>query len=101
MGSLWGPYGVSMGSPSGAVPMVSPYRAPFHPILTGCPYRILIAVSPFCFWGFCQVYLADTFGLKTLDGRGALGGCVVPGVGHTGWHNHRGVYERCIRPWLT
>ena len=48
-----------------------------------------------------QVYLADTFGLKTLDGRGALGGCVVPGVGHTGWHNHRGVYESCIRPWLT
>ncbi|XP_032297856.1 lysosomal thioesterase PPT2, partial [Coturnix japonica] len=48
-----------------------------------------------------QVYLADTFGLKTLDGRGALWGCVVPGVGHTGWHNHRGVYERCIRPWLT
>lgn len=47
------------------------------------------------------VYVADTFGLKTLDGRGALGGCVVPGVGHTGWHNNRGVYERCIRPWLT
>ncbi|KAM6184464.1 LOW QUALITY PROTEIN: lysosomal thioesterase PPT2 [Sarcoramphus papa] len=45
--------------------------------------------------------LQDTFGLKTLEARGALGGCVVPGVGHTAWHSHRPVYERCIRPWLT
>ncbi|XP_074990798.1 lysosomal thioesterase PPT2 isoform X2 [Calonectris borealis] len=47
------------------------------------------------------VYLQDTFGLKTLAARGALGGCAVPGVGHTAWHSHRPVYERCIRPWLT
>ncbi|XP_054663364.1 lysosomal thioesterase PPT2 [Grus americana] len=48
-----------------------------------------------------EVYLQDTFGLKTLEARGALGGCAVPGVGHTAWHSHRPVYERCIRPWLT
>ncbi|XP_030826334.1 lysosomal thioesterase PPT2, partial [Camarhynchus parvulus] len=48
-----------------------------------------------------QVFLQDTFGLKSLWARGALGGCSVPGVPHTAWHSHRGVYERCIRPWLT
>lgn len=48
-----------------------------------------------------QVYLQDTFGLKTLEARGDLGGCAVPGVGHTAWHSNRSVYEHCIRPWLT
>ncbi|XP_071657088.1 lysosomal thioesterase PPT2 isoform X3 [Patagioenas fasciata] len=48
-----------------------------------------------------EVYAQDTFGLRTLEARGALGGCAVPGVGHTAWHSHRPVYERCIRPWLT
>ncbi|XP_010574120.1 PREDICTED: lysosomal thioesterase PPT2 [Haliaeetus leucocephalus] len=47
------------------------------------------------------VYLQDTFGLKTLEARGDLGGCTVPGVGHTAWHSNRSVYEHCIRPWLT
>ncbi|XP_040977900.1 lysosomal thioesterase PPT2 [Aquila chrysaetos chrysaetos] len=47
------------------------------------------------------VYLQDTFGLKTLEARGDLGGCAVPGVGHTAWHSNRSVYEHCIRPWLT
>ncbi|XP_062456765.1 lysosomal thioesterase PPT2 [Rhea pennata] len=47
------------------------------------------------------VYVQDTFGLKTLDGRGAIGGCAVPGVPHTAWHSNRSVYAACIRPWLT
>ncbi|XP_077645033.1 lysosomal thioesterase PPT2 [Lonchura striata] len=47
------------------------------------------------------VFLQDTFGLRSLWARGALGGCAVPGVPHTAWHSHRGVYEKCIRPWLT
>ncbi|NXO02792.1 PPT2 thioesterase, partial [Rhinopomastus cyanomelas] len=47
------------------------------------------------------VFLQDTFGLRTLWGRGALGGCSVPAVGHTGWHRHRPTFLHCILPWLT
>uniref|UniRef100_A0A8C6ZSX8 palmitoyl-CoA hydrolase n=1 Tax=Nothoprocta perdicaria TaxID=30464 RepID=A0A8C6ZSX8_NOTPE len=47
------------------------------------------------------VYVRDTFGLRTLDARGAIGGCSVPGVAHTRWHSDRAVYQACIRPWLT
>ncbi|KAM8793797.1 lysosomal thioesterase PPT2 [Eudromia elegans] len=48
-----------------------------------------------------EVYVRDTFGLRTLDARGAIGGCSVPGVPHTRWHSSRPVYEACVRPWLT
>ncbi|XP_053908066.1 lysosomal thioesterase PPT2 isoform X2 [Cuculus canorus] len=48
-----------------------------------------------------EVFVRDTFGLRTLLLRGALGGCAVPGVAHTAWHSLRPIFERCIRPWLT
>ncbi|NWV40080.1 PPT2 thioesterase, partial [Grantiella picta] len=47
------------------------------------------------------VFLQDTFGLRSLWARGALGGCSVPGVSHTAWHSNWAVYDKCIRPWLT
>ncbi|KAM4637148.1 lysosomal thioesterase PPT2 [Amazona ochrocephala] len=48
-----------------------------------------------------EVFLRDSFGLRSLAARGALGGCSVPGVPHTAWPRLRPIYERCIRPWLT
>lgn len=47
------------------------------------------------------VYLQDTFGLKTLDARGAIARCLVPGVQHTAWHSNRTVYQACLAPWLS
>ncbi|KAJ8273795.1 hypothetical protein GJAV_G00105600 [Gymnothorax javanicus] len=48
-----------------------------------------------------DVYLKDTFGLKTLDARGDLVQCVFPGVQHTKWHSNETVYTACIQKWLT
>ncbi|XP_023665646.1 lysosomal thioesterase PPT2 [Paramormyrops kingsleyae] len=47
-----------------------------------------------------DVYLRDSFGLKTLDARGDLVTCVVPDVLHTKWHSNYTVYSRCIDKWL-
>ncbi|XP_030398917.1 lysosomal thioesterase PPT2 [Gopherus evgoodei] len=47
------------------------------------------------------VYLQDSFGLKTLDARGAIARCQVAGVPHTAWHSNRTVYETCLAPWLS
>ncbi|XP_056612234.1 lysosomal thioesterase PPT2-A-like [Triplophysa dalaica] len=46
-------------------------------------------------------YRKDAFGLKTLDSRGAVVKCVVPGVQHTSWHSNLTVYQTCIDKWLT
>lgn len=46
-------------------------------------------------------YKKDAFGLKTLDVRGAVVKCVVPGVWHTSWHSNLTVYQTCIDKWLT
>ncbi|KAL4629624.1 lysosomal thioesterase PPT2-like [Arapaima gigas] len=47
-----------------------------------------------------DVYLRDVFGLKTLDSRGDLVTCVLPGVQHTKWHSNDTVYTSCIEKWL-
>ncbi|KAG9264923.1 lysosomal thioesterase PPT2-like isoform X1 [Astyanax mexicanus] len=46
-------------------------------------------------------YQMDVFGLKTLDSRGDVVQCVVPGVGHVFWHSNITVYKECIEKWLT
>lgn len=48
-----------------------------------------------------QVYLRDSFGLKTLLTRGAIVRCPTPGIPHTAWHSNRSLYEACIEPWLS
>ncbi|MGH0157376.1 UNVERIFIED_CONTAM: hypothetical protein FKN15_033278 [Acipenser sinensis] len=48
-----------------------------------------------------MVYLKDTFGLKTLDGRGDLVAYEMSGVQHTKWHSNQTVYTECIARWLT
>ncbi|XP_074092743.1 lysosomal thioesterase PPT2 isoform X2 [Macrotis lagotis] len=48
-----------------------------------------------------QVYLRDSFGLKTLSVRGAIVSCPTPGIPHTAWHSNRSLYEACIQPWLS
>ncbi|KAK6469580.1 lysosomal thioesterase PPT2 [Huso huso] len=48
-----------------------------------------------------MVYLKDTFGLKTLDGRGDLVTYEMSGVQHTKWHSNQTVYTECIARWLT
>ncbi|XP_065136797.1 lysosomal thioesterase PPT2-A-like isoform X2 [Paramisgurnus dabryanus] len=48
-----------------------------------------------------EYYLRDTFGLKTLDSKGAVVKCVVPNVRHTSWHSNLTVYQTCIDKWLT
>ncbi|XP_051966271.1 lysosomal thioesterase PPT2-like [Xyrauchen texanus] len=46
-------------------------------------------------------YLRDAFGLKTLDSKGAVVKCLIPGVSHTSWHSNLTVYQNCIDKWLT
>ncbi|XP_068106387.1 lysosomal thioesterase PPT2 isoform X2 [Hyperolius riggenbachi] len=48
-----------------------------------------------------QVYQEDTFGLRTLDKRGAITVYSVPDVMHTMWHSNETVYKQCIEKWLT
>ncbi|KAM9004168.1 lysosomal thioesterase PPT2 isoform 2-T5 [Sarcophilus harrisii] len=48
-----------------------------------------------------QVYLLDSFGLKTLSARGSIVRCPTPGIPHTAWHSNRSLYEACIEPWLS
>ncbi|XP_062904014.1 lysosomal thioesterase PPT2-A-like [Mobula hypostoma] len=47
------------------------------------------------------IYLRDTFGLKTLDMRGAIATFEVHNVHHTDWHSNRTVFDQCIAKWLT
>ncbi|XP_067865498.1 lysosomal thioesterase PPT2 [Heterodontus francisci] len=47
------------------------------------------------------VYLKDTFGLKSLDSRGAITTFLVNNVHHTEWHSNRTVFDNCIIKWLT
>ncbi|XP_078073412.1 lysosomal thioesterase PPT2-A-like isoform X1 [Mustelus asterias] len=48
-----------------------------------------------------MVYIKDTFGLKSLDARGAINTFVVNNVHHTKWHSNRTVFDNCIIKWLT
>ncbi|KAJ7376922.1 holo-[acyl-carrier-protein] synthase [Desmophyllum pertusum] len=48
-----------------------------------------------------QVYLGDTFGLRTLDERGSIHQYTFSGVNHTSWHGTKKVFEEAIEPWLT
>ncbi|XP_044124427.1 LOW QUALITY PROTEIN: lysosomal thioesterase PPT2 [Bufo gargarizans] len=48
-----------------------------------------------------QVYQDDTFGLRTLDKRGAIAVYSVPDVVHTMWHSNETVFKKCIEKWLT
>ncbi|XP_070822792.1 lysosomal thioesterase PPT2-A-like [Chaetodon trifascialis] len=48
-----------------------------------------------------EFYKNDTFGLKTLDARGAMAMCVFPGVKHVQWHSNFTVFRGCIESWLT
>ncbi|XP_060936949.1 lysosomal thioesterase PPT2-A-like [Limanda limanda] len=48
-----------------------------------------------------EFYRNDTFGLKTLDARGAVSTCVQSGVKHVYWHNNITVFRNCIEKWLT
>uniref|UniRef100_A0A8B9H9R6 palmitoyl-CoA hydrolase n=1 Tax=Astyanax mexicanus TaxID=7994 RepID=A0A8B9H9R6_ASTMX len=48
-----------------------------------------------------DVFLRDSFGLKTLYSRGDLVMCSVPGVEHVYWHSNETVYKTCIEKWLT
>lgn len=48
-----------------------------------------------------EFYRSDTFGLKTLDARGAVSVCVHSGVKHIQWHSNHTVFSSCIQKWLT
>lgn len=48
-----------------------------------------------------EVYLKDTFGLKTLAARGDIVTYSVSGVEHTKWHDNETVFNTCIAKWLT
>jgi palmitoyl-protein thioesterase len=45
-----------------------------------------------------QFYIDDSFGLKTLDQRGAVEPCTVNGVCHTCWPSSHTAYNQCIGP---
>eukprot|EP00079_Xenopus_tropicalis_P037814 XP_017951585.1 PREDICTED: lysosomal thioesterase PPT2 isoform X1 [Xenopus tropicalis] len=48
-----------------------------------------------------MVYQDDTFGLRSMDYRGAVSVYSVPGVAHTMWHSNQTVFNNCIEKWLT
>ncbi|NP_001085801.1 lysosomal thioesterase PPT2-B precursor [Xenopus laevis] len=48
-----------------------------------------------------MVYQKDTFGLQSLDGRGAITIYSVPGVLHASWPNNQTVFKNYIEKWLT
>lgn len=48
------------------------------------------------------VYTKDLFGLRTLDQRpGGITNCVVPNIEHSSWYQDKGVFDKCVEPWLT
>ena len=47
-----------------------------------------------------QVYVDDTFGLRSMDERGDLTLTTVDGVSHNQWINHKDIYEKYVFPWL-
>lgn len=47
-----------------------------------------------------QVYINDTFGLRTLDKRGGIEVYSIDGVEHTEWRQNQSVFDCCIEPWL-
>lgn len=47
-----------------------------------------------------QVYTKNVFGLRTLEKRGDLVSCVLPGVRHIHWHRNDTVFSTCIEKWL-
>ncbi|XP_063041672.1 lysosomal thioesterase PPT2 [Engraulis encrasicolus] len=48
-----------------------------------------------------EVYLRDTFGLKTLQARGDMVLCALAGVEHVKWHSNQTVFTTCMEKWLT
>ncbi|KAB5565322.1 hypothetical protein PHYPO_G00239980 [Pangasianodon hypophthalmus] len=48
-----------------------------------------------------EMFLRDSFGLKSLYARGDLELCSVAGVPHIYWHSNETVYKSCIDKWLT
>ncbi|XP_041933021.1 lysosomal thioesterase PPT2 isoform X2 [Alosa sapidissima] len=48
-----------------------------------------------------EVYLRDTFGLKTLQARGDMVLCAMAGVQHVYWHSNQTVFTTCMEKWLT
>jgi len=48
-----------------------------------------------------QVYLEDTFGLRSLDERGSLHQYTFAGVKHIHWHGTKKVFDQAIEAWLT
>ncbi|XP_062385776.1 lysosomal thioesterase PPT2-A-like [Sardina pilchardus] len=48
-----------------------------------------------------EVYLRDTFGLKTLQARGDMFLCAMAGVQHVFWHSNQTVFTSCMEKWLT
>uniref|UniRef100_A0A3B1JVR4 palmitoyl-CoA hydrolase n=1 Tax=Astyanax mexicanus TaxID=7994 RepID=A0A3B1JVR4_ASTMX len=70
-----------------------------NPGYIGHPYCRLMNGDAFFYT--LQVFLRDSFGLKTLYSRGDLVMCSVPGVEHVYWHSNETVYKTCIEKWLT
>jgi len=48
-----------------------------------------------------QVYLEDTFGLRSLDERGSLHQYTFAGVKHIHWHGTKKVFDQALEAWLT
>ncbi|XP_071948156.1 lysosomal thioesterase PPT2-A-like [Antedon mediterranea] len=48
-----------------------------------------------------EVFLKDSFGLRTMYNNGQIHTCTVPGVEHTTWHDNQMVFDKCIEQWLT
>ncbi|XP_028280894.1 lysosomal thioesterase PPT2-A-like isoform X1 [Parambassis ranga] len=48
-----------------------------------------------------EFYRNDTFGLRTLDARGAVSVCIWPEVKHVQWHSNHSVFSSCMEKWLT
>ncbi|KAM6910490.1 lysosomal thioesterase PPT2-like [Xenentodon cancila] len=82
-------------------------------VLIGGPQDGIITPWQSSFYGFYdrnekvvgmtnqEYYKSDAFGLKTLDARGDVSMCIVPGVKHTEWKMNFQVFRRCIERWLT
>ena len=47
-----------------------------------------------------QVYVEDTFGLRSMDERGDLTLTCVDGISHNQWTNEKATYEKYVFPWL-
>jgi len=84
-------------------------------LLTGSPDDSVIMPWQSSFFGFYEVnstrtilpytqqdvYLEDTFGLRSLDTRGGLVLNQQPGVTHQMWLTDQSLFDEVVLPWLT